>query len=54
MVDTEMFGDQLMLGADVVIEGDLRESRSELCIGRGGRLAIPKKRRDDDEVLKCV
>lgn len=43
-----------MLGTDVVIEGYFGESRSELCIGRGGGFAIAEEGRDDDEILGGV
>ena len=49
-----MLGDELMLSADIVIEGDFGESCGEICIGRGGGLAVPEERWDDDEVLKGV
>ena len=54
MVYTEMLSDELMLGADIVIEGDFGESCRELCVGRGGGLAVAEERRDDDEVLRVV
>ena len=52
MMNTEMLGDQLMLGTDVVVEGDFGESCRELCVGRGRGLTVPEKRRDDDEILR--
>ncbi len=49
-----MLGDELVLGADVVIEGDFGESCRELCVGRGGGLAVAEECRDDYEVLRVV
>ena len=49
-----MLGDELMLGTDIVIEGDFRERCGEFRIGRGAGLAVPEERRDYDEVLKGV
>ena len=49
-----MLGDELMLGADVVIEGDFGESCRELCVGRGCGLAVAEERWNDDEVLRVV
>ena len=52
MVDTEVLGDQFVLGADIVVEGDFGESCGEVRVGRGGGLAVAEERGDYDEVLK--
>lgn len=49
-----MLGDELMLGTDIVMEGDFRERCGETCVGRGAGLAVPEEGRDYDEVLKGV
>ena len=36
MVDTEMLGDQFVLGTDVVVEGDFGECGGEGRVGWGG------------------
>lgn len=36
MVDTEMLGDQFVLGADVVVEGDFGEGGGVGRVGWGG------------------
>lgn len=52
-----MFGDELVLGPDVVIEADSGE-RFVLGVGSlvawGRRLAIPKESSDDDKVLLWI
>lgn len=54
MVIAEMLGDELVLGADVVVKGDFGESRDELCVGWGGGFTVAEERGDDDEILRDV
>jgi hypothetical protein len=50
--DVEVFCDELVLGADVVIEGDEREGVVVGGVRGGGGLAVTEEGGDDDEELK--
>lgn len=46
-----MLGDELVLGADVVVEGDFGEGVRVGCVGWGGGLAVSEEGGDDYEEL---
>lgn len=53
MYDTEVFGYQMVLSSHVIVDVTSWE-RSGGMIRRGGRLAIPEERSDDNEVFLWI
>lgn len=47
----EVLGNELVLGADVVVEGDFGEGMWVGCVGGGGGLAVSEEGGDDYEKL---
>lgn len=51
MLDVESLGDEFVLGADVVVEGDGGKGRRGGRVGRGSGLTVAEQGGDDYEIL---
>ena len=49
-----MLSDELVLGADVVVEGDFGKGMRVGCVAWGGGLAVSEEGGDDNEELGCI